>query len=132
MAIVVGYMPVGFAENTYDSIVEIKLDGEEAIGKTATIELSFSTVTTVRDECRDGCYMFFDSNYDYIYFLKDDKFKKIIRKIVNAKSEARSSFNLYSDLHIKYFITFKILAVERSFVSGKIIKINDSANEPME
>jgi len=127
MVMVIGYMSVGFAENAYNSIEEIKLDGEEAINKIATLELEYF-------ELNDRGYEFFDG-YNFITFEKDAKFKEIIRSIIRAKVEgdAKGRRTLNPDYyHIKYFITFKIIGFQYGKVFGSIIKINDSENEPME
>ena len=127
MIMIIGYVSVGFAENAYNSIEEIKLDGEEAINKTATLKLEYYKLN-------DQGYEFFDGD-NFIIFEKDAKFKEIIRSIIRAKAEGdakgHSSLN-FDYFHIKYFITFKIIGFHYSTVIGSIIKINDSANEPME
>jgi len=131
MAIVIGYMPVGFTANAYNSIDEINLDGEEAIGKTATLKLKFFQVNS-------DWYIFIDeNNFKFVYLYKDAKFKNIIRSIIKstaeskAKAKAQRAYSLFGTF--SYFITFKIIGFTRiGGVFGEIIKINDSENKPME
>ena len=120
MFLVVGFVTVGFTANAYNSIQEIKLDGDDAINKTTTLLLEFESVSV-------DSYRFQDSSYNAIYFEKSDKFKETIKKIIKSKEsgDSMASYNR-AYAHIQYHVTFKIIRFEGNSIVGDIIKITDS------